>query len=992
MRSALAFVVGLFALAHVSQAQVEFYLENAAPETEFNLPVAVAAAPDGRLFVAEKFGRVRVIHPDGTVPAEPFVQLENVALAGDLGLVGIALDPDFEATGVVYLVYAVDQDGDPWNREPTFGRVVRYRASPLNPDRADPTSRHVVIGETVADGLPACLAYHAMGTIMFGTDGTLLIGLGDSASIDAADTGGEYYTDCFREGGVDPAFDVGALRAQMLESPNGKILRVDPENGLGLPSNPFYTGDPADTASKVWALGLRNPFRFSVIEAGSTDPNDGRPGRLGVGDVGWYAAEEVDLVDGGENFGWPCIEGPFVRGDYAATDRGAEVCRALGETEAPAAWWHRIEPERSEPAGLVAQSITAGVVYPGRTYPDEWRGRLFLGDFSDRWIGAATLDGDRITSVEAVSRDVAPVGFDYDPVADAVVVVDIASQAVYRLKYAGASGSPPVARVEADATVGAVPFAVRFSAATSFDPDGGVLAYAWDFGDGATSTEAEPSHAYTEPGRYVARLTVTDPDGGTASTVVRVRMGRALPELVVESPEPGAAYRADEAVAFRASASDPYEPDEDLEIQWAIDLVHNQHVHPTVRAYDSWGGVFEFPEHGDGGEVVFYRFRATVTDGEGLSRSVEREVRTQPMGDVRFDATAVRTTTDDGTIRLDLGVAQRLTRAAFTMSVDPEAVGIELLESGQWRPARSLYVLRGNGEPVHHHVVFEHAEASAVRVTGTPALRPEAVQLYGAWTPELPDGEWTVRGRVENVSASGGRIALIGSEGVQALLAPIGPEGTVTARVVGLGSGDGDGGAGVGVFEAEGGPGAVLFMDRQQRLRLRFGPEDRVLAEGVGVPSWVRLRRVGGVIVASTSPDGETWEEAAVVPVDLSDVLHAGPVVEVSVREALGVFEAVSVEGPSAPDADTVVAALYPNPTPGTVYLRLGAGRIGTYRVSVLSILGREVVAPRRLVVDAPSTERVRLDLGTVASGTYFVRVVHEESGEVVVRTVVVVP
>ncbi len=113
----------------------------------------------------------------------------------------------------------------------------------------------------------------------FGTNGTLLIAAGDGASNSEVDPGG-LYPNCFGTGKLDSSQDIGAFRSQWIGSLSGKILRVDPATGLGLASNPFFTGDPASVESRAWAYGLRNPYRFGVRNNGSSDPADGNPGTL----------------------------------------------------------------------------------------------------------------------------------------------------------------------------------------------------------------------------------------------------------------------------------------------------------------------------------------------------------------------------------------------------------------------------------------------------------------------------------------------------------------------------------------------------------------------------------------------------------------------------------------------------------------------------------------------------------------------------------------
>ena len=355
------------------------------------------------------------------------------------------LDPAFDQNGYVYVSYVVDHDSTTdSDRLDAFARVTRYSASETNPNRADESSRRVLIGETFSTGIPACFASHTIGTLAFGSDQTLFVGTGDAGSFEQPDAGG-LYPECFGEGRLDASEDVGAYRAQSLSSLSGKILRLDPETGLGLPSNPFWTGDSADNASRVWAMGLRNPFRFSVDAAeGSTDPADGLPGTLYVADVGWYFWEEMNISRGGENFGWPCYEGAELHYLYAdwfpdgpPTDPDFPGCEAQVNAE-PAAYWSHHDASASHPAGLEGRSITGGDLYEGSTYPASYHGRLFYADYSLGWMGTAMPAGAALVQHESFSESAGyVVSIRYDAVTESMHWIDIWDGAVYRLQYAG---------------------------------------------------------------------------------------------------------------------------------------------------------------------------------------------------------------------------------------------------------------------------------------------------------------------------------------------------------------------------------------------------------------------------------------------------------------------------------------------------------------------------------------------------------------------------
>jgi glucose/arabinose dehydrogenase len=292
--------------------------------------VGIVAVGDGRFVAWERGGLAWMVGPDGMASTEPMIDLtEEVGAWRDHGLLGLAVDPDFANNGFVYLLYIVDRHHllyagtkayDPAASEynaATIGRLTRYTAT-AESDRSvvDPDSRTILIGEAIDRGLPVLNQSHGVGALAFGEDGTLLISMGDGGSFFQADTGGPavggWVEMGLADGIIDASQDVGSFRAQMIDSLNGKILRVDPATGDGVASNPWFDpADPRADRSRVWTIGLRNPFRFSVIPGtGSTDPADGRPGHIFYGDVGLGLREEIGIIDQpGLNMGWPFYEG-----------------------------------------------------------------------------------------------------------------------------------------------------------------------------------------------------------------------------------------------------------------------------------------------------------------------------------------------------------------------------------------------------------------------------------------------------------------------------------------------------------------------------------------------------------------------------------------------------------------------------------------------------------------------------------------------------------
>ena len=301
---------------------------------DLDTPVGLCYTSDSVFYSYELNGRVWAF-VNGEIQAEPILDLSNeVGYWWDHGLMGMALDPDFHLNGYIYLLYVVDrhyllhygtEEYHPDTNDyfsPSIGRVTRYTVDQDDLTSVVPGSRKILIGDGREDGIPINTFSHGLGSLIFGRDGTLFFSVGDANCPGSDYAGGSeppegaYDNQSVDEGIFTPEEDVGAYRSQYINSYCGKVLRINPENGEGIPGNPFYDEmDPDSPASKVWALGFRNPFRMAFKPfSGSTNPADNDPGILAVGDAGDWSWEEINIIDEpGKNYGWPIYQG---QGEY----------------------------------------------------------------------------------------------------------------------------------------------------------------------------------------------------------------------------------------------------------------------------------------------------------------------------------------------------------------------------------------------------------------------------------------------------------------------------------------------------------------------------------------------------------------------------------------------------------------------------------------------------------------------------------------------------
>jgi glucose/arabinose dehydrogenase len=352
-------------------------------------PVIITNAGDGsgRLFIGEQDGLVWIW--DGSqLVTTPFLDVTAQSIAGgEQGLLGLAFDPEFASNGLLYVHYsAPDDTGDP--EIDHFTTISRFAVDGLNPNLVDPTS------ETVLLRYPQPYGNHNGGSIEFGPDNLLYIGLGDGGS------------------GGDPG-----NRAQNVNQLLGKILRIDPQgddfpgdpdrNYTIPPGNPFV-GLPGE--DEIWAFGVRNPWRFSF---------DRSTGDLFIGDVGQNAWEEIDLEpapsSGGVNYGWRCYEGNH---PYNTSGCGTPDQYVFPILEYP------------HSQGC---SVTGGYRYRGSAFPN-LQGYYLYADYCNGTVWGATTSGSTWSSTPLLASFLSVSSFGEDEAGELYIADHVSSGgAVYRV-------------------------------------------------------------------------------------------------------------------------------------------------------------------------------------------------------------------------------------------------------------------------------------------------------------------------------------------------------------------------------------------------------------------------------------------------------------------------------------------------------------------------------------------------------------------------------
>jgi glucose/arabinose dehydrogenase len=319
----------------------------------FSSPVAIVNAGDSRLFVVQRGGLIRIVNANGTINTTPFLSLSSIITAGgERGLLGLAFHPDYATNGRFYVNYTRSGDG--------ATVIAKYTVSTTDPNIANPASAEVLL--TIAQPF----SNHNGGSLNFGPDGYLYIGMGDGGS------------------GGDPD-----NYGQNINSLLGKMLRidVDVESGYTIPADNPYVGVAG--ADEIWGVGMRNPWKFSF---------DTQTGDLWIADVGQNEREEINKVSApltaGLNFGWRCYE--------ANIPYNTNGCQSASNYFMPVANYN---------LGSGNCSITGGYVYRGTTYSN-MVGKYFFADYCSNRIGWVGNNGGTITWTSAFGGNFTSFGED----------------------------------------------------------------------------------------------------------------------------------------------------------------------------------------------------------------------------------------------------------------------------------------------------------------------------------------------------------------------------------------------------------------------------------------------------------------------------------------------------------------------------------------------------------------------------------------------------
>jgi len=658
-------------------------------------PFELDIADDGRVVYIQRTGEIRVIDQETlavTTALDFEYGLEHLTQSD--GLLGLVLDDDFTENGWLYIQYS-DKDV----AEMHVSRFTMGADGTIDPaSEARLLSFPIWRGEGRANS-------HMGGGLAMGPDGNLYIATGDN-------------TDPFEQSGFTPiderpgrrAFDAQATSANTNDL-RGKVLRITPQDDgtYTIPEGNLFAEGQEGTRAEIYGMGFRNPFRISVDPAtnavlvGDYGP-DARVADPARGPEG--LVEYIRMTEPG-NHGWPYCHGyneAYVDYDYATGESGDlfdcanpvnDSPNNTGLTELPPAQepqiaygygvseeWPELEEGGAAPMAGPVYRYDPEVESVGR-FPESYDGKWFVYEYARNYFKVLTLDeaANTVTAIEPFMETgdpdfhpfIAPFDAEFGP-DGSLYVIEFGrgrgagrgstneGAGIYRIDYA-ADGRRPVAQIDVDADSGHAPLEIAFTGDASHSPDGHEITYEWDFeNDGEVdSTEANPTHTYTENGTYTARLTVRDSRGATGVTVVPITVGNTRPDVSFAHPRDGGFaeladtidYVVDVVDAEDGSSTDGAINCDDVTVE--VQLGHDDHAHPLDNQAGCAGALFLDPaDHGVGQNVYPVLSASYLDQGNGDvpalggQEIIQLQVRDKEAEFQHADSAGVQVVTRDG--------------------------------------------------------------------------------------------------------------------------------------------------------------------------------------------------------------------------------------------------------------------------------------------------------------------------------------------------------
>jgi glucose/arabinose dehydrogenase len=610
-------------------------------------PMSLAVLPDLRVLHTARTGAIRIHDPRtglNTIAANVPVYTHD-----EEGLQGIAIDPDFQRNRWVYLYYSppmntpVDDPSTPdvnegnapnegteadWAR---FRGALRLSRFKLNGSTLDLRSEQHIIDVPVDRGI-CC---HVGGQIDFDRHGNLYLSTGDDTNPFASSG----FVPIDERPNRNPAYDAQRSSANTNDL-RGKLLRirVRPNGGYTIPSGNLFRPGTPKTRPEIFAMGLRNPFRFAVdrerdqvyVADYSPDARQPNPQRGPAGHGRWM------VIDRPANYGWPyCVnsELAYVDFDFATGVSGAPFDCRRPVNESPRNTGLRQLPPVTDAEVIYSYDVSAqfpelgtggigpmaGPAYdfdrrnPSRVkWPEYYDGVPLFYEWTRDYVKEFRIDSrDRVRDIRPVLPSLVfdnPMDMEFGP-----------DGALYVLEYGDGffaenpdaqlarfdfvrGNRTPIPRISATPLAGPAPLTVNFSSAGTVDPDGDALRYAWDFdADGRVDSRApNASFTFRAAGAYLPTLRVTDSTGRSASVQLQLQVGPRPPIVSFVAPVAGQPFEFGQTVTFQVSVVDD-EPVDCARVEVTYILGHDNHGHPLSTTNGCTGSIETFVDDGHAG-------------------------------------------------------------------------------------------------------------------------------------------------------------------------------------------------------------------------------------------------------------------------------------------------------------------------------------------------------------------------------------------------------
>ncbi|MFJ8543694.1 PQQ-dependent sugar dehydrogenase [Streptomyces sp. NPDC093586] len=651
-------------------------------------PMALAVLPDRRVLHTARTGEVRINDPKSGVnflAADMKKSPAGLYQHDEEGVQGIAIDPDFSKNKWVYLYYSprlntpMDDPATPGVNEgdaPEYGTAAdfaKYKGvTRLSRFKLEGNKLNFATEQKILD-VPADrgICCHVGGKIDFDGKGNLFLSTGDDSNPFASDG----YAPLDDRPDRNPAYDARRT-AGNTDDLRGKILRikVKKDGRYTIPGGNLFRPGTPKTRPEIYAMGLRNPFRFTVddrtgeIYVGdySPDANKADPGRGPAGHGRWT------VIDRPANYGWPfCVtrDMPYQDYDFATKkSSGAFDCAKPVNDSRHNTGLSKLPPvtdaaivygygasEKFPELGTGGIAPMGGPAYrydkrnkAENRWPQYFDGKPLFYEWTRDQMLALTLDRkNQVTKIENALSSITtdgPIDAEFGPDGALYVLeygtgyfAELPEAQLSRIDFTRGNRTPEP-KAAADVVNGTNPLTVQFSSAGTKDADGDALSYAWDFdADGTVdSREANPKHTFTKNAVFDATLKVTDSTGRSAAASVPVVVGNKAPVVSLTTdpaPHGGTPFHWGDTVTWKVTVTDD-QPVDCSKVSVSFILGHDTHGHPLSTSTGCSGSFKTFVDGGHAGaDNLKAVFNASYKDTppEGLpSLSGSAEVALTP--------------------------------------------------------------------------------------------------------------------------------------------------------------------------------------------------------------------------------------------------------------------------------------------------------------------------------------------------------------------------